>query len=255
MSVTAISARVDEIQQMISSLQAGPAPAETTGDFAAALQTATTSGGQDGAANTGTPGAALTPMTAATGTQGAATGPLNTPFSAEIQAAAQKHGVDPALLTALVRQESNFNPNARSPAGATGLTQLMPGTAASLGVTDATDPAQALDGGAKYLKQQLDAFGGDERKALAAYNAGPGAVQKFGGIPPYAETQNYVKKVLAYAEEYRASATPAAAPAAGLPATSTMPVAAAAIGADVPTTSMSTPTSSPSSGGLPYSTT
>lgn len=252
MTVSAISARVDEIQQMISALQAGPAGMPSGGDFAAALQSAGTAGGQAGAADAGTAGAALAPVAPTTGSPGA-TGPLNTPFAAEIQAAAQKHGVDPALLTALVRQESNFNPNARSHAGATGLTQLMPGTAASLGVTDSTDPVQALDGGAKYLRQQLDAFNGDERLALAAYNAGPGAVQRFGGIPPYAETQNYVKKVQAYAEEYRASATPAGMPA--LPPTSTMPVAAAAIGADVPTTSMSTPTSSPSSGGLPYSTT
>lgn len=253
MSVTAISARVDEIQQMISSLQAGPAATDGSENFAAALQSATTAGGQGDAAQTATPGATpLTPVAGATGA-GAATGPLNTPFSAEIQAAAQKHGVDPALLTALVRQESNFNPTAGSPAGARGLTQLMPGTAASLGVTDVTDPVQALDGGAKYLKQQLDAFNGDERLALAAYNAGPGAVQKFGGIPPYAETQNYVKKVLAYAEEYRAAAAPP--PAAALPATSTLPSTAAAIGAGVPTTSMSTPTSSSPSGGLPYSTT
>ncbi|WP_353865225.1 lytic transglycosylase domain-containing protein [Svornostia abyssi] len=253
MSVTAISARVDEIQQMISSLQTGSVGAEGSENFAAALQSATTAGGQGDATQTGTPGATpLTPVAgAATGT-GAATGPLNTPYAAEIQAAAQKHGVDPALLTALVRQESNFNPTAGSPAGARGLTQLMPGTAASLGVTDVNDPVQALDGGAKYLKQQLDAFNGDERLALAAYNAGPGAVQKFGGIPPYAETQNYVKKVLAYAEEYRAAAAPA--PAA-LPPTSTLPSTAAAIGAGVPTTSMSTPTSSSPSGGLPYSTT
>ena len=254
MSVTAISARVDEIQQMISSLQTGSAGAEGGENFAAALQSATTAGGQGDPTQTGRPGATpLTPVAGATTGTGAAAGPLNTPFSAEIQAAAQKHGVDPALLTALVRQESNFNPTAGSPAGARGLTQLMPGTAASLGVTDVNDPVQALDGGAKYLKQQLDAFNGDERLALAAYNAGPGAVQKFGGIPPYAETQNYVKKVLAYAEEYRAAAAPA--PAAALPATSTLPATAAAIGAGVPTTSMSTPTSSSPSGGLPYSTT
>ena len=85
----------------------------------------------------------------------------------------------------------------------------MPATAAGLGVSDATDPAQALEGGAKYLKQQLDRFGGDVAKALAAYNAGPGAVQKYGGVPPYAETQNYVQRVQANAEQYRsAAATP-----------------------------------------------
>jgi soluble lytic murein transglycosylase-like protein len=82
----------------------------------------------------------------------------------------------------------------------------MPGTAAGLGVSNSLDPAQALDGGAKYLRQQLDAFGGDVARALAAYNAGPGAVQRYGGVPPYAETQNYVRKVQANAAELRASA-------------------------------------------------
>jgi soluble lytic murein transglycosylase-like protein len=91
----------------------------------------------------------------------------------------------------------------------------MPGTAASVGVTDPLDPAQAIEGGAKYLRQMLDRFGGDERLALAAYNAGPGAVQRFGGVPPYAETQSYVQKVLGYADGFR-SAAPAAAAAASL---------------------------------------
>src|ERR687893_423939 len=95
---------------------------------------------------------------------------------------------------------------AAAPAGARGLTQLMPATAASLGVTDVTDPAQALEGGAKYLKQQLDTFNGDVTKALAAYNAGPGAVQRYGGVPPYAETQAYVQKVQAFAAAYRGTA-------------------------------------------------
>ena len=103
-------------------------------------------------------------------------------------------GSTPPCSPGLVRQESNFNPNAGSPAGARGLTQLMPATAAGLGVTDVTDPVQALDGGAKYLKPQLDRFGGDVTLALAAYNAGPGAVQQHGGVPPYAETQGYVTR-------------------------------------------------------------
>jgi soluble lytic murein transglycosylase-like protein len=80
----------------------------------------------------------------------------------------------------------------------------MPGTAAGLGVTNVLDPIQSLDGGAKYLRQQLDAFGGDVTRALAAYNAGPGAVQRYGGVPPYAETQNYVRIVQANAAQYRA---------------------------------------------------
>ncbi len=138
-----------------------------------------------------------------------------TPYAAEIDAAAARNGVDPAVLRGLIRQESGFNPMAGSPAGAQGLAQLMPGTAAALGVSDPFDPAQSIDGGARYLRQQLERFGGDVQKALAAYNAGPGAVERFGGIPPYAETQGYVRKVMAYAEEYRASGG-ALAPPPGL---------------------------------------
>jgi soluble lytic murein transglycosylase-like protein len=82
----------------------------------------------------------------------------------------------------------------------------MPGTAAGLGVTNVLDPLQSLDGGAKYLRQQLDAFGGDVTKALAAYNAGPGAVQRYGGVPPYAETQHYVQVVQENAARYRTAA-------------------------------------------------
>jgi len=119
-----------------------------------------------------------------------------TPYAGEIAQAAQSAGVDPSLLTALVKQESGFDPNARSAAGAQGLTQLMPATAASLGVTDPLDPAQSLAGGAAYLRQQLDRFGGDVRSALAAYNAGPGAVEAAGGVPAYPETQQYVAAIL-----------------------------------------------------------
>ena len=108
----------------------------------------------------------------------------------------------------MIKQESGFNPTAGSPAGARGLAQLMPGTAAGLGVTNVLDPVQSINGGAKYLKQQLDAFGGDVAKALAAYNAGPGAVKRFGGIPPYAETQNYVRIVQANAASYRTASPP-----------------------------------------------
>lgn len=126
-------------------------------------------------------------------------------YDAEINAAATKHGVNPALLKGLVKQESGFNPNIGSPAGAQGLTQLMPATARSLGVRNIHDVQQNLDGGAKYLKQQLDRFGGNVDKALAAYNAGPGAVERFGGIPPYKETQNYVRIVKANAQQYGGS--------------------------------------------------
>jgi soluble lytic murein transglycosylase-like protein len=139
--------------------------------------------------------------TAPTPIADAASGPV--PFQKEIVAAATKYGVDPALLAGLVKQESNFNPNAQSGVGARGLTQLMDATARGLGVTDSFDPAQSLDAGAKFLGGLLKQFHGDERLALAAYNAGPGAVQKFGGIPPYEETQRYVPKVLGYAAQFR----------------------------------------------------
>jgi hypothetical protein len=115
--------------------------------------------------------------------------------------AAGEVGVDPRVFTSLVRHESGFNPRARSPAGAEGLTQLMPGTAHGLATKYGINPSTPygnLLGGAYYLKEQLDNFG-DMRKALAAYNAGPGAVHQYNGVPPYAETQRYVRNVLASA--------------------------------------------------------
>ena len=200
MSVEAVVARVEQLQGLFS---AAVAPGGNGGkDFASQLT----------AASSAAPAAASTAAPA--GTTFAAAGgsalPAGVPYGAEITAAARRHGIDPALLAGLVRQESNFDPNAGSPAGARGLTQLMPATAAGLGVTDVTDLAQALEGGARYLAQQLQHFGGDVTKALAAYNAGPGAVERFGGVPPYAETQAYVRKVQAFAAAYRG--TPAAGP-------------------------------------------
>jgi soluble lytic murein transglycosylase-like protein len=140
--------------------------------------------------------ATATPVTGATDVTTAG----GMPYASEISAAATRNGVDPNVLSGLIRAESNFDPNATSPAGAQGLTQLMPGTAAGLGVTNPLDPAQSIEGGARYLRQQLDHFGGDVTKALAAYNAGPGAVERFGGVPPYEETQSYVRRVLDYAQ-------------------------------------------------------
>jgi soluble lytic murein transglycosylase-like protein len=248
MSVDAAVARVAQLEAMLGLSPAG-APVSTTSatsaatggsDFAARLASVT---GAPATTPTGAAGATATTATGATSATGTASGTgAATPYAAEIDAAAAKYNVDPALLRGLIRQESNFNPNAGSPAGARGLTQLMPGTAAALGV-DPSVPAQAIEGGAKYLRQQLDKFGNDPAKALAAYNAGPGAVQRYGGVPPYAETQNYVQKVLAYAAEYR-QATPAATAAA---ASVTSPVATTPVTA-APT--VSSPTSV-----LPYSTT
>jgi soluble lytic murein transglycosylase-like protein len=198
-SVDAVLARVSQLQQLIGVAVPQPQGAASS-TFASQLATATTATTASAPATTAPAGLMAT---------GASELPADVPFGAEITAAAKKHGIDPALLAGLVKQESNFNPNAGSPAGARGLTQLMPGTAAGLGVTNVLDPIQSLDGGAKYLRQQLDAFGGDVTRALAAYNAGPGAVQRYGGVPPYAETQNYVRIVQANAAQYRAAgATP-----------------------------------------------
>jgi len=120
-------------------------------------------------------------------------------------AAARRHGLDPGLVLAVVSVESGFRPQAVSPKGAQGLMQLMPGTASSLGVADAFDPVQNLDGGTRHLGQLLTLYGGDLARALAAYNAGEGAVHRHGGVPPYRETRAYVKKVL---ERYRGEKKP-----------------------------------------------
>ena len=109
---------------------------------------------------------------------------------------ARRHGLDPALVLAVASVESGFQPKAVSRKGAQGLMQLMPDTATSLGVVDAFDPETNLEGGSRYLAELITLYGGNLTKALAAYNAGPGAVKRHGGVPPYQETRAYVKKVL-----------------------------------------------------------
>jgi soluble lytic murein transglycosylase-like protein len=202
-NAAAAVARVSEIQAMLAQAQSPDAVANS--NFQQQLMQASAAG----------PGLGLTQGAGAAQATGGSGGPG--PYKAEIDAAAAKYGIDPALLRGLIKAESNFDPNAGSPAGAQGLCQLMPGTAASLGCTNVPDPAQNLDAGARYLKQQLDAFGGDVTKALAAYNAGPGAVKRYGGVPPYAETQAYVRRVQQYADEYRRQSSSQPAAAIGAP--------------------------------------
>lgn len=203
-------ARVQQLEQMIAGSRvagATGASSASSGGFAATLASAsappTASSTAPAAASTL---AQTTPSGAgysADSSSAAASG-STTAYDTLISNAALRYGIDPALLHGLVQQESGFDPNSRSSAGALGLTQLMPENISALGVTNPFDPAQSIDAGARLLRQQLDAFGGDVVKALAAYNAGPNAVRQYGGVPPYAETQDYVRKVLAYAGAWRA---------------------------------------------------
>jgi len=118
------------------------------------------------------------------------------PYGENIRRAAERHGIDGLLLASMVEVESSFNPQAVSYRGAVGLMQLMPATAGTVSVEQLHDPELNVDRGARYLRQLLDRFGGDLELALAAYNAGPGNVRRYGGIPPFRETQHYVQKVL-----------------------------------------------------------
>ncbi|MGY1783705.1 NlpC/P60 family protein [Geodermatophilus sp. SYSU D00698] len=138
--------------------------------------------------------------TASTAVTAPGAGLAGVPYADLFTAAGARHGVDPALLAAVAKVESGFDSSAVSPAGATGLMQFMPATAQGLGV-DAGDPASSIDGAARYLRQLTDRFGSTDL-ALAAYNAGPGTVARHGGIPPYAETRSYVRKVTSAAEAY-----------------------------------------------------
>ena len=169
-----LSSAIQRLDQLTAELQpAAQAPPQTTApqtSFATTLQTATA-------------------QTAPAATSGAGQ------YASTIDQAASRYGVDPSLVSAVVQQESGFDTNATSSAGAAGLMQLMPATAQSLGVTNPYDPTQSIDAGTRYLKGLLDEFGGDTSLALAAYNAGPNAVRAYGGVPPYPETQAYVTNI------------------------------------------------------------
>lgn len=134
------------------------------------------------------------------------------PIAETVDRVARQNNLSPDLVHSVIQVESNYNPNAVSPKGAQGLMQLIPATARRFGVSDAFDPADNIQGGARYLKYLLKLYKGDESLALAAYNAGEGAVSRYGGVPPYPETQEYVAKV-----RQRLSASPATQPASGEP--------------------------------------
>ncbi|MDQ6933147.1 MAG: lytic transglycosylase domain-containing protein [Candidatus Eremiobacteraeota bacterium] len=127
------------------------------------------------------------------------------PLEELISTNADASAVDRALIKAIILNESGFNPNATSATNAQGLMQLEPATAAGLGVENPYDPQQNVRGGTRYIKALLERFHGDLRLAVAAYNAGPGAVEKYGDVPPYAETQRYVRDVLASYRQYKAA--------------------------------------------------
>ena len=186
--------RIRQLEALITEAQTGSAPGAQTSEpqgegFSSALAQASGS---------------TTPVAYTSSTSAASEG-QSAPYEALIEQAAQRYGIDPAVLHGLIQQESGFDPNSESSAGAAGLTQLMPGTASSMGVSNPLNPAESIEGGARYLSGLLAQFGGNTTDALAAYNAGPGAVQQYGGVPPYAETQSYVTKVLGYAEAWRQS--------------------------------------------------
>jgi Transglycosylase SLT domain len=202
------AARVAELQTLIQTVETGGKGSDK-GSFGAALAEATAveggpALGESTALTAPTTSPLPTTTTASTSPTAFAAGEEtgSVPFASTIEAACAKYGLNPNLLAGLIEQESHFDPTVGSAAGAQGLTELMPETASSLGVTDPHDPTQSIEGGARLLSEKLKEFGGNTELALAAYNAGSGAVQQYNGIPPYPETEQYVQKVLGYASGY-----------------------------------------------------
>ena len=207
--IGSISARIDAIQQRIDSITgdqaqseaaSAPANSQSSGAFTQALAGASSVGGENppdapsvsnfGMGEIGPDGSPVRPLDPSQ-----TTGSKVADYAPQIGAAAAKYGIDPKIVSAVMQAESGGNPNAVSRTGAQGLMQLMPSTARSVGVTNPFDPAENIDGGARQIASLLSEFGGDLDLALAGYNAGSGAVKRFGGIPPYPETQSYVRKI------------------------------------------------------------
>ena len=247
-ATTAAGERVQQLQALLAQVEQGP----TFASALAAAQGGGTNSATVGASPASTSGAVYTSMPAdgypsatptidgypsatpttvaydsATPTVASGAGGSST-YAPLIEQAAARYGLDPSLLSGLIEQESGFDPSASSSAGALGLTQLMPSTAASLGVSEPLNPAQSIEGGARYLSQLLHQFAGNTADALAAYNAGPGAVEQYGGVPPYPETQQYVAKVLGYAASFSQSGQGAGVAALPTTAAITTPTGAPA---------------------------
>jgi cell wall-associated NlpC family hydrolase len=197
--VATITAPVTAIRRIVGTTgSASSATSSITSALSSALGLGSATGSTSGSALW----ASALSSSSTSSTSSTATSAAAAPYQAMFNAAGAKYGIDPAVLSGVANAESSYNPNAVSSAGAVGLMQFMPSTAAGMGF-DPTDPAQSIDGAARYLSAQMKTFG-SLPLALAAYNAGPGAVKKYGGIPPYPETQKYVSKVMASAGQVAA---------------------------------------------------